>query len=114
MMINLSNDKQDSKMLEDDDAIDLGKDMLEEHEEEEDLEAEIGGDAISLVGIQLGGIIACKEHIVKFARARFQGTHGYYSHLRVHQVNRHLQHSGRTKDHSNHHRIFHRCSLSIL
>jgi hypothetical protein len=48
--------------------------MLKEFEEEEESEVETGGYEISLVGIQLGDVIAGEEHIAKLARARFQGT----------------------------------------
>jgi hypothetical protein len=73
-LINLSDDDQDNEMLEEDDAIDLGEDMLEEHEEEEELEAETGGDGIPLVGIQLGGVTIGEEYSAKLTRAKIQGT----------------------------------------
>jgi hypothetical protein len=58
-------------MLEEDGAINLGEDMLEEHEEEEELEAETGRDAIPLIGIQLGGDTAGEEYNAELARAKF-------------------------------------------
>lgn len=58
-------------MLGEDRAINLGEDMLEEHEEEEELEVETGRDAIPLVGIQLGGGTASEEYSAEFARAKF-------------------------------------------
>jgi hypothetical protein len=50
-LINLSNDNHNDKMSDEDNMIDLGEDMLEEYEEEEELEAKTRENEILLVGI---------------------------------------------------------------
>ena len=58
-------------MLEEDGAINLGEDMLEEHEEEEKLEVETRRDTIPLIGFQLGSHTAGEEYNAELARAKF-------------------------------------------
>lgn len=61
-------------MWEEAEAIGLGVDILEGYNEEEEEEAETGGDAIPLERFQLGVAIVSEEYSAKLARARFQGT----------------------------------------
>jgi hypothetical protein len=70
-LINLSIDEEDEEMWKEAKVVGLGEDMLEEHEEEEDMEVEMGGDAIPLEGIQLRGVTIGEDHSVELTRARF-------------------------------------------
>jgi hypothetical protein len=61
-------------IMEEDDVVQLGEDLYQEHEEEEDLEDDETSNRVPLEGCQFGGTRAGEEYNANFAKTRFEGT----------------------------------------
>ena len=81
-LINLSDDEREDMMMEEDDVVQLGEDLYEEHKKEEDLEEE-PGNRVPLDGCQL---VRNKAPILQ--RPNLRALLGYYLHLMAHLVSK--------------------------